>query len=309
MDRFHELWLRATKTAEDGLAREGMPADRTRGVVHLLNQVNFPAALALLGKGSTKGKVGDDLLAAAAKEAAKQPGLASRGIDAAGAERMLKALWVHRSNPRDVLNDEAVLGLLTEVAAKELANSGVVVRPEEARKALNLLATGEFFHDAAGTTAAVLHVIPKLPIALVKDVPKTPFWILKLGQAAALDLGGIAFRAPAVVTDILDGTLDNPPALMTHTLRALYGMAGIRTVAEMIGTLLAPENESVRLALVLYARANGVPLEPEHLDAVRTSLLNTGSPDLGPLLVVGLAELRKRYGAEKWENILQAMAA
>ena len=111
-----------------------------------------------------------------------------------------------------------------------------------------------------------------------------------------------------VVGDLRDGQLDHAPALMTHTLRWLYGAASVKSVADMMATLLAPENESFRLALVLYARANGIPLEPEHLDALRTSVFDTEAPDLGPLLVVGVTELRERYGDEGMEGALRTMA-
>jgi hypothetical protein len=108
MDGFHEFWLHATKAAEDRMARAGRPADRTRGVVHL-NQVNFPAAVALLGNGGTKERSATTFSRPPPRRL-RSSRLLQGGIDAASAERMLKAFWVHRSNPRDVLSDEALLG-------------------------------------------------------------------------------------------------------------------------------------------------------------------------------------------------------
>jgi hypothetical protein len=305
MNRLDELWTQALGDLANGLSRDGANAADVRELIDLLREQHFPGMLALLGAGDGRGPLGSELLERIAGAAA----LAKGGIDPSTARRLLTAMLVQRATPAELLADANAMQLLAQVATTELANQGIAVRPEEAHKMVELLASGEFFGDVGSATAAILHTLPRLPILLVKDLPQTPFRIVRLAQAVGQDLPSAAFQVPAVVIDLLDGTLDHPPALMKHTFTWLYETATVRSTIEMIRTLIAPENESVRLALVLYARANGIPLEPGDLDMLRDTALNADNPDLGPALNATINRLRSRYSPADLEQVLRRMAS
>ena len=74
----------------------------------------------------------------------------------------------------------------------------------------------------------------------------------------AQDLGSGLFGIPKILKDLGDdGKLDDTPAILSKTLGVLYSFATIGSTVEMIQELIKPEHESVRLAIVIYARTNG----------------------------------------------------
>lgn len=164
---------------------------------------------------------------------------------------------------------------------------------------LDLLRSGEFFSDAAGTTSAVLQLTRQLPRALVRDIPRTPSRLDELGEALARD-GADAFgHISEIAADLLDGQLDRPPSPLTNTLRWLYGHAAATAVAETVRRIIARDNETARLAILIYARAHGIPLTPEGLDALHDGPLDSADPDLGPALAAGVRALTTQRGSEQ----------
>jgi hypothetical protein len=304
MNRFDELWANAAATTGDGLLVRGATAEDARELTALLRCLHFAGAVSLLGSGEDNAPLGNDLLGTIAAA----PPVREHGAEAAALRRVLSALLVHRTTGADLLADEDLLALLADATASALPAHGIPIRPDEAAEAIDLLASGELFRDLGAATAAILRTIPQLPLTLVSDLPRTPFRLVRLAQAVALDLPGSAAQVPAVVVDLLDGRLDQPPGLMTHTLRWLYETATVRSTLVMIRSLIAPDNASVRLAIVLYARANGIPLQPGDLDTLSATVLNSDNPDLGPALAVAVDRLRQRYPQTDLEHILQRMS-
>ena len=97
-----------------------------------------------------------------------------------------------------------------------------------------------------------------------------------------------------VVEDLLaDGKLDHPPAVLVHTMRCLLGFAAAKDTAHLVGELT--RNPSVRLAIVIYARAHNIPLEEKDLDLLRDDVFDAETPDLGP----ALGEAVNRYLDQK----------
>jgi hypothetical protein len=185
--------------------------------------------------------------------------------------------------------------------------AGLPVSADEAHQIAALLLSGEFYGDVADASAVMLRSVPTLPIALTHDVSGL-HRLFRPPRALARDLDLGFFEAARAARDLMDGDLDREPQLLRHTLRVLYDVATVESTFEMIRALIDPSNESVRLAIVLYARANGIDLEPGDLDMLRHSLLNPQDPDLGPALVSALARLEKREGAEQARKILRHLA-
>lgn len=75
----------------------------------------------------------------------------------------------------------------------------------------------------------------------------------------------------------------------------------------LLQRLLDPQNRSIRLALLLYARSNGFDLKEEDLDVVYESLLARDRPDLGPVLAAALEFMKGRYGGNELDAVLEAL--
>jgi hypothetical protein len=273
----------------DGLWSAAVDRIATERLAEHLRGLDFPAALAVLAAGQAPlSRPGPELL----DQVSDQVG----GADGERLRRALEQLFVARKPP-DQAGSEDLLIRGIQVGGG-IARAGSPVTPEEAAQVLELLRSGEFFADAAGTTSAVVQLTRELPRALVRDLPRTPAGLDELGEALVRD-GADAFgRLSEIAADLLDGRLDRPPSALTNTLRWLYGNAAASAVAEAVRRIIGPDNQTARLAILLYARAHGIPLTPEGLDALRDGPLDSRDPDLGPALAAGVRALATQRGSE-----------
>jgi hypothetical protein len=275
----------------DGLWNAAVDRIQGEGLVDQLRALDFPAALAVLGVGQAPPS--PEPLPELLDQVAAQVG----GADGERLRHALQQLFVARKPPggsgsRDVLIRALQVG-------GGIARPGLPVTPGEAAQVLELLRSGEFFSDAAGTTSAVVQLTQQLPRALVRDIPRTPSRLDELGEALARDGADALGHISQLAADLLDGQLDRPPSPLTNTLRWLYGNAAATAVAETVRRIIARDNETARLAILIYARAHGIPLTPEGLDALHDGPLNSQDPDLGPALAAGVQALTAQRGGEQ----------
>lgn len=177
---------------------------------------------------------------------------------------------------------------------------------DQTERIASLLSNGEFFRDIGSTTAVTLWTVRTLPLAVAEDIHWSPRAI-RLLFALRRDLRGTPASAWKVFAQLRSGELDDPPAVLSNTLRALYATASIAAVSEMIRTLLAKDNESFRLAVVLYARSAGIPIEEADLDILRESVFNTDEPDLGPALAGAVERLEQNLGRNFLNGVLDRL--
>jgi len=198
-------------------------------------------------------------------------------------------------------NIEAVLSLLAQ-------RQGMPITAAEAREVVTLLTTGELFEDLGTGLAAAVRLGPQLPTALVEDALALPELPADLAAAIRRDLHDDPTRSPhEVLVSLRDGRLDRE--VLTNTLRVLLGSAAPQAVANTVRTLIAPENRSFRLAIVVYARLHGVDIDVEDLDAVYRAI-DPANPDLSPLFAQGLTRVREKYGrAEDALALLRRLSA
>ena len=274
----------------DGLWNAAVDRIQGERLVDQLRALDFPAALAVLGAGQAPSPgPPPDLL----DQVAGQVG----GADGERLRHALQQLFVARKPPGEAGHQDVLIRALQ--VGGGIARPGLPVTPEEAAKVLELLRSGEFFSDAAGTTSAVVQLTRELPGALVRDIPRTPSRLDELGEALVRD-GADAFgHVSQLAADLLDGHLDRPSSPLTNTLRWLYGNAAATAVAETVRQIIARDNETARLAILIYARAHGIPLTPEGLDALHDGPLNPQNPDLGPALAAGVQALTAQRGGEQ----------
>lgn len=274
----------------DGLWKAAV--DRIEGarLVDHLRALDFPAALALLGAGQAPA-------VAPPPELLDQVAAQVGGADGERLRHALLQLFVARKPPAEAGSEDVLMRALQ--VGGDLVRPGLPVTPAEAAQVLDLLRSGEFFSDAAGTTSAVVQLTQRLPGALVRDIPRTPSRLEELAEALVRD-GADAFgHISQLAADLLDGHLDRPPSPLTNTLRWLYGHAAARAVAETVRRIIGRDNETARLAILLYARIHGIPLTPEGLDALHDGPLDPADPDLGPALAAGVQVLTAQRGGEQ----------
>jgi len=77
-------------------------------------------------------------------------------------------------------------------------------------------------------------------------------------------------------------------------VRVLKSRAVPRDAAETLRALIAPKNRTVRLAMLIYARTQGVDIDEHDLDAMYRAI-DPANSDLAPLLNRGLARVQSQY--------------
>lgn len=179
------------------------------------------------------------------------------------------------------------------------------LKPAEAQQVLDLLLTGQFIGDVAEATAAVLHLIPDLPIAVVRDIRSLPRLPIRLVIAIKRDLFTVPQRIRLVTKDLLDnGKLDRQTVILNNTVKVIFQQAAPFQVAQSIHTLLG--NDTVRLAIIVYARSEGIEVSQKELNAVQDAL-DPNDPDLGALVVPAFDRFGKDFGVSKAMDILERL--
>ena len=161
------------------------------------------------------------------------------------------------------------------------------VRPEEAETIVELIHTGELYQDAvysltrifklslnelgnAGTVPEIVADIVKIPAAVVSDIINVFEFIRRLDFA---------------IDEIKDNKSPKNFNILNNTLKTVFQIAIIGEVIETTNDLFAEENESLRIALLIYARLNKINLEEKDIDVVRETILTKDNPQLGALLI------------------------
>jgi hypothetical protein len=181
----------------------------------------------------------------------------------------------------DSLDDRLVQAALDRVNAP--------VTPEEAREILELIRSGAVVSDVASALEVSMRFARRLPPDLVLDLLRLPDLPGDLVEALAQDVAGAEPRG--LLRRLRDGGVDRAVFRRTHGV--LLNRAATRDVAETLRALIGPENRTVRLALLLYARAQGIDVDEADLDALYQAI-DPANPDLSPLLARGLDRLTAR---------------
>lgn len=297
------------------LTDEARDPQEIAALADALSAASFPGLLAFLAGSrndrETGGPLGDALLGEVAERLATRGGAPSGVAGDPSQDEVATQVRELLGNGNGGIapgTDQLARSELMRATVAAIAErAGLPVAADEAHEIAALLLSGEFYRDVADASAVMLRTAPTLPIALVQDVTRV-HRLFRLPRALARDLGLGFVEAVHAAGDLMDGELDREPHVLRHTLHVLYDIATVERTFEMIRALIDPANESVRLAIVLYARANGVDLEPGDLDVLRSSVLDARDPDLGPALVTALERLEKREGATEALRILRLLA-
>ena len=180
-------------------------------------------------------------------------------------------------------------------------------KDKNARQAARLLLTGQFFGDLADAFAAISHAVPGLPLEIAQDLSSLPHLPRRLILAITRDLGDAPSAIEQVMTDLREsGTINSQPKILRNTIGVLYRQTTAKQLAKTIHNLLG--NESVRLAIILFARSKGLNISQEDLDRVRKAIDPDG-PNLGELLAPAYRQLREQLGKAQAVELLEQLVA
>jgi len=221
-------------------------------------------------------------------------------------QALLTDLLTTGSPPEALFTDETLGSAVAAAAAQTLSRNGTPVNPEDVRKAIGLLRSGQVFRDLDQIVHLAVRFAPEMATDVLTDLTNPPRWLVMGGPLVGIarDVGGILRGFPDAVPALLHGNFD--ARLPSATLSGLYrNSAAAREIAEDAGTLL--DNPSFRLALVLYARSQGVPLTEDDLRVIRATVLNVGDPDIGPLVAYAAKRGREDFGQPKIAAALDSL--
>jgi hypothetical protein len=171
--------------------------------------------------------------------------------------------------------------------ADEVVYAVLPVTPDQAREVAALFRSPRAIAvDLIEVTDALGEVAPGLPAALLHDIVTAPIRDWHLLRGVVVD-----------TVELVARPTDEPRGLFRHTVRALHRSETFTAAARLVRRVTRPDNRTARLAIVLTARANGVPARTEHLDRLRRAL-DRDDPDLGPLLVAVVEGLARSYGRD-----------
>ena len=183
----------------------------------------------------------------------------------------------------------------TAGAAATLVYAILPVTPDQARELATLVQSpGIIALDLVEATGAVSDAVPTLPAAFLHDVLTTPVRDWHLLRGLVNDTVELVARPPGA-----------PRSLFRHTIRALHRSQLFTATASMVRRVTQPTNRTARLAIVLTARAHGLPVQDEHLDGLRRAI-DRDDPDLGPLLLAVGEGLAQMYGRDAVRLLLAA---
>ena len=125
------------------------------------------------------------------------------------------------------------------------------VTPDQARQLTALLRSPEAVAiDVVDASRAFLSTVPGLPAALLHDVVTAPVRHWHVGQGLVTDVVDLVARPPG-----------ERQGLFRNTVRALHRSRAFTAAADAARRVTQPANRTARLALVLTARAHGIPAQ------------------------------------------------
>ncbi|UCE64546.1 MAG: hypothetical protein JSU59_05250 [Nitrospirota bacterium] len=177
--------------------------------------------------------------------------------------------------------------------------------PQEAQEAMRIVSSGQFVGDFVDATAVILHFVPNLSSSVFQQLRSFPRLSNRLMAALRRDLQGSPELVELVAGDIRDnGKIDRPVPIMTNTVRVIFREPTANQIAQTANVLLG--NDSVRLAIIIYARSQGISISQEELTLVREAL-DPNDPDLGLLLPPAYDRLVSDFGKPQAMQLLEGM--
>ena len=198
--------------------------------------------------------------------------------------------------------------LVDEIKSEGALDRTLPLDDKQREEAFELVKSGQFKRDLLGSMKKVYGVNRDLPFSAIRDIKKNPDLLVKLPQAFARDLADdplTIVASPACLSEFRRFLKPGPatpmqpgcrPQTLTHTLTLVYENPTASRVARTARIFTAKENRSMRLAIIAYARLNGINITDRDLDTLDAFLDTNKEPDLSPLIETGLQTFADQYG-------------
>lgn len=272
----------------------------------LADNINFPAKMALLANGhktSDATTLSKDWIKKIVESADHKGELSRLNLTKEQTNNELDSVFVTRSCPEESLDSDEIRGKIIQLAIDEgLGNFGVT--PEEAREAIEIIESGQFYRDISSSVIAVAKILPDLANKLIINPPE-------LSSRFHSAIGAIKndFKDNGSAIDCINklktGEFCNEPKVLQHTLKILYETPTIDVAKETVNVLL--EKESIRIAIILYARSNGIDIDKEDINAIQ-DILTESDPELGKFFTIAINRMVNKYGMDETKIKLETMA-
>ena len=242
----------------------------------------------------------DDTRVSDAIDWAKKEGyLARLGISEDSAEVLFRSILVDRNLPEELRNNPKLRDELIQVAIDK-AGDRSPIPPAEAKRAYELIESGEIFNDIFYSLNAIFSLITKPDrfSNLDDSFKETLASLMNLPGSILSDFDpkSAIDKISTQIEQVREGKLPEDPVILDNTLREIYSNSEVGYTIDIISALLAPENESIRIALLVYARLNGINLEQKDIDIIRDTILDRENPNLGSLFSYLIPENLIRLG-------------
>jgi hypothetical protein len=201
--------------------------------------------------------------------------LAKLSISEDNAEVLFRSMLIEHDLPEEL-----------KQVVMEKAREGAPLHPDEAHRIKELIASGEVFHDIFYSFKVIFSLAnPDHSTKLDESFKGYIKAIIVLPRSFLFDLNpNDAFEnLSAQIARLKVGESPDDSVILDNTLKTIFSVADVGNIIDAINALLAPENETLRIALSVYARLNGINLEQQDIDKVRETILDRDNPQLGSL--------------------------
>ncbi len=208
-------------------------------------------------------------------------------ISADSAERLFKTILIEHNLPQELKSNTRLKKELEQAAIKK-AGEQLPLPLDEGKRLVELVETGEMLDDVFYSINTLFSgVIKAGQLSTLDERLKSVFnAAIHLPKAVLSDLSPkSAFdQLSRQIEQVKQGQSPDDPAILNETLKTIYSIAAVGNTIDLVNELLAPENETLRIALLVYARLNGVNLEQKDIDELRETVLQQENPKLGSLV-------------------------
>jgi hypothetical protein len=283
---------------------------QTKALAGEIQDMPFASLVAVLAGTSFKPEDGEEWLRQAAEESSKDLGDKDIQEDASTIKKLLVQVFQARMKPSGAFRDKNFRQVVLEAAIERLAKqAGISANSKQIRESIEILKTGKFFGDASSILAAVFYAIPGFPTDILADLRDKELAGLPVGVLGGVlrDVTGFPSEMKEALKSIFTGgNADDKAQVLSYTLGAFKRLAITKRIFTLLRSMLSKDNRSARLALILYARANGVKISEDNIDSVYTAL-DPDDPTVGLRLGQALEFLAQEYGADAAMKILRRL--
>lgn len=247
----------------------------------------FKESLAQFDKPSAFPTVNEDELTKVIDWADKQGYLQKLGIGKETATMLAHSMVADdKKLPQVLMDNPEIRQTLAKSVVKKTGEKSPL-RPDEAKAVVELIRTGELFQDLVFTFTRVYKLSLK-ELGDVRALPSVLTDIVRMPAVIVSDLihvGKFIQDLDGLIKSIKNGTPPKNSEIFNNTLKTLFHITILGDAVNTANDLFSQENQSLRIALLVYARLHNVNLEETDIDKVRNTILNTDNPQLGGFLL------------------------